>query len=79
MTEEYTKGSGKGRGGWRGGGRPKGSTSSKGPSNRTERFTRALTPEEKEYLEKCLNEFRERKEELDNLRFDSDTYKRKMD
>ena len=58
MTEEYIKGSGKGRGGWRGGGRPKGTTKNTG---KTEYFTRAITKEEKEYLEKCLIEYREGK------------------
>lgn len=57
MSEEYIKGSGKGRGGWRGGGRPKGTTLNRG---RTEKFTRCITPEEKEYLEQCLIEYRER-------------------
>ena len=61
MAEEYTKGSGKGRGGWRGGGRPKGSLSNKTASDRTARFTRAINQEEKEYLEKCLIEYREGK------------------
>jgi len=53
MAEEYTKGSGTGRGGWRGGGRPTGTT--KTP---TVVFYRRVTIEEKEYLEKCLEEFR---------------------
>jgi len=62
MTEEYVKGSGTGRGGWRGGGRPKGSTSNKPKSNKTHYFTKALTAEEKEYLEKCLSDFRAKKD-----------------
>lgn len=52
-NKKYVKGSGKGRGGWRGGGRPKGTKTRK-----TLYFTKAITPEEKEYLEKCLNEYR---------------------
>jgi len=52
-NKEYVKGSGTGRGGWRGGGRPKGTKTRK-----TLYFTKAITPEEKEYLEKCLNEYR---------------------
>ncbi len=51
--EKYEKGSGTGRGGWRGGGRPKGSRTLK-----TERINLAVTPEEKEYLKKCLEEYR---------------------
>ena len=57
MAEEYIKGSGTGRGGWRGGGRVKGVKF----SERTETFTKRITPEEKEYLQKCLEEFRNKK------------------
>lgn len=57
MAEEYIKGSGTGRGGWRGGGRKKGVKIGK-ISDRTEIFTKRITPEEKEYLLKCLEEFR---------------------
>ena len=59
MTEEYIKGSGTGRGGWRGGGRPAG-TKTGSKTERTETFTKRITPEEKEYLEKCLIEFRQK-------------------
>ena len=58
MAEEYKKGTGTGRGGWRGGGRPKGSVSKKPKTNKTEAFTRAITIEEKAYLNKCLDEYR---------------------
>ena len=58
MAEEYTKGSGTGRGGWRGGGRPKGSTNNKPKSDKIFYLTKAITKEEKEYLEKCLEEYR---------------------
>jgi len=57
MAEEYIKGSGKGKGGWRGGGRPKGTTKNTG---KTEYFTKALTKDEKAYLEQCLIEYRAR-------------------
>lgn len=55
MAKKYELGSGTGRGGWRGGGRPKGSKTDK-----TERICLAVTPEEKEYLKKCLEDFRNR-------------------
>ena len=57
MAEEYIKGSGTGRGGWRGGGRKKGVKIGRF-SERTETFTKRITSEEKEYLLKCLEEFR---------------------
>ena len=57
MAEEYIKGSGTGRGGWRGGGRKKGVKIGK-ISDRTETFAKRITPEEKEYLLKCLEDFR---------------------
>lgn len=57
MAEEYIKGSGTGRGGWRGGGRKKGVKIGK-ISDRTEIFTKRITPEEKEYLLRCLEDFR---------------------
>lgn len=63
MAEDYIKGSGSGRGGWRGGGRPVGSKSSKPKTLRTEHLSKRITPEEKEYLEKCLEDFRNKKEE----------------
>ena len=56
MTEEYIKGTGTGRGGWRGGGRPYGTIR----SVKTERFTKAITKDEKIYLEKCLEEYRKK-------------------
>ena len=46
-------------GGWRQGGRPKGSKT----SNRTERLQQSLTPEEKEYLIKALEDYRKNKSE----------------
>ena len=58
MAEEYTKGSGVGRGGWRGGGRPKGSKSSTPKTTKTYTLNNKLTLEEKEYLLKCLEEYR---------------------
>lgn len=54
MAEEYIKGSGTGRGGWRGGGRKKGVKI----KPETIVFYKRVTPQEKEYLEKCLNDFR---------------------
>lgn len=42
-------------GGYRGGGRPRGSK-----TERTEYFNRAVTPDEREYLIKCLEEYRRR-------------------
>lgn len=62
MAEEYIKGSGSGRGGWRGGGRPVGSKSSKPKTNKTEYFGKCITKEEKEYLTKCLEDFRNKKQ-----------------
>lgn len=53
MAEQYKKGSGTGRGGWRGGGRPKGSR-----TKRTEQFGRAITPEEKQFLNEQLEKYR---------------------
>ena len=44
-------------GGWRGGGRPKGTLR----SNKKARFTKAISEEEKIYLEKCLEDFRKKK------------------
>lgn len=63
MADNYIKGSGTGRGGWRGGGRPKGTlTGTK--TDKTETFTQRITPEEKEYLKKCLIEFRNKNNEV---------------
>lgn len=66
MAEEYIKGSGSGRGGWRGGGHPVGSKSSKPKTNRTEYFGKCIPKEEKEYLTKCLEDFRNKKASQDN-------------
>ena len=44
------------KGGYRGGGRPVGSKR----SDKTTRLNKALTQEEKDYLEKCLQEYRSR-------------------
>jgi hypothetical protein len=57
MAEKYIIGSGKGRGGWRNGGRKKGvKIGSK--TERTETFTKRITPEEKVLLEQYLEELR---------------------
>lgn len=58
MAEEYIKGSGSGRGGWRGGGRPVGSKSSKPKTDKIYTLNNKLTFAEKEYLTKCLEDFR---------------------
>lgn len=58
MTEEYKKGTGSGRGGWRGGGRPKGSKSSTQKTKKTHTLNKKLTLEEKVYLLKCLEDYR---------------------
>ena len=57
MAEEYIIGSGKGRGGWRNGGRKKGIKIGSN-TERTEQFTKRITPEEKIKLEKYLEELR---------------------
>ena len=62
MAEKYIKGSGKGRGGWRGGGRKKGVKIGKS-SDKTETFNKRLTLDEKIYLSKCLEEYRQNKTE----------------
>ena len=61
MAEDYIKGTGIGRGGWRGGGRKKGVKIGKLKPDMIN-FHRRVTPEEKEYLEKCLADFRNKKE-----------------
>lgn len=43
-------------GGWRKGGRPQGSK-----TNKTETFKKRITPDELEFLEKCLSEYRAKK------------------
>lgn len=54
MAEEYIIGSENTRGGWRNGGRKKGVKI----KPETVTFYRRVTPEEREYLEKCLQDFR---------------------
>ena len=63
MAEKYIKGSGTGRGGWRGGGRKKGVKIGK-TKPETTNFHRRVTIEEKEYLEQCLEDFRNKKKGL---------------
>jgi hypothetical protein len=61
MADEYVKGSGTGRGGWRGGGRKKGVKIGR-IKPETVSFHRNVTPDEKEFLEKCLAEYRANKD-----------------
>lgn len=60
MAEEYIIGSENTRGGWRNGGRKKGVKL----KPETVVFYKRVTPEEKEFLENCLADFRNRNKSL---------------